>query len=111
MKVKQIEYRKLVSGPGFNNETYGVTLELTDYDSHDEAVELARQAVDRWFSESGEAARREQERMESNRQKWQMDQEIKERTRKVKALLDLEAKIRERLGVEATPAFEDEIPF
>jgi len=57
-RITQVEYRELVTGPGYNNTTIGATAEVRE----DESPERALVALEVWVR--GEFARRGKEREE-----------------------------------------------
>lgn len=53
MKVLQIEYQKLVSGPGFNHEKLGIIVSVEIGDNPDDVFERAKNWVERELKKIG----------------------------------------------------------
>lgn len=111
MKVKQVEYRKLVSGYNFNNEAYGVVVALDDEeDSVESAIQLARDLVNEWHDEREIVNSRVSEKLTALQQQIDtLEMRRGEAMKNLGNIVAMEKAIRERLGLEA---FEyTELPF
>ncbi len=80
MQIKKVEYRRLVSGPGFNNESIGAVAEVGE-EGEDAALDRLKDWVDEKFSERrlDEKTRDDIARMESQVRNLQYEQERLER--------------------------------
>ena len=108
MRVKQVEYRHLVSDGNFNNVTYGCVIELAEGESETEAIEQARSTVEAWHSHSNDLVELKSACRTLQAEKYQMEYDLANQMNKTIKLKDFERKIRNRLGLEA---IEDDIPF
>jgi hypothetical protein len=108
MRVKQVEYRKLVSDGNYNNVTYGCVIELAEGESDGEAISEARALVEGWHGRTEALATLENECRRLKQAKINLDYEAVQAKGRVLKLREMETKIRERLGLEA---IMDDIPF
>ena len=77
-RIRQIEYRELVTGPGYNNTTIGAVAEVRE----DESPERALVALEVWVQ--GEFAKRGKERQEVaalRKTKYDLEREVRRLTK------------------------------
>lgn len=116
MKITQITYSRLVSGPGYSNTTIGATANLEPEDSPEYALQQLENWVDKEFNEREQARQRvydeEQQVYRINRDIDTLDAKLNQARERWETVKVVSAKLgidlTQRLGSEIDL---DDVPF